>query len=96
MQSELLLPLTKAAEASLPKATRIASVDDDSFTREMDKLAFEALGLEAFVRGATREEIDGFPDFVASLDPPPRWPPRLLLPPQSIHRQAHIATYNAP
>ena len=30
-----------------------------------------SLGFEAHVRGGSAEEIEGFPSFVASLDPPP-------------------------
>ena len=71
VRAELTLPLVKAEAGLLPAAMRVACVDDSSFTREMDALAFAELGVEAFMRGETPEEIQTFPEFVASLDPPP-------------------------
>ena len=53
------------------RGLRVASVDDDELARFVDTLAFEELGIEAHVRGASAEEIEGFPDFVSGLAPPP-------------------------
>eukprot|EP00322_Chrysochromulina_rotalis_P023738 CAMPEP_0115842126 /NCGR_PEP_ID=MMETSP0287-20121206/7639_1 /TAXON_ID=412157 /ORGANISM="Chrysochromulina rotalis, Strain UIO044" /LENGTH=351 /DNA_ID=CAMNT_0003295785 /DNA_START=10 /DNA_END=1065 /DNA_ORIENTATION=- len=70
--AELRLPLSEAdATVALPAGLRIASVDDCDLTREIDALAFAELGIEAFVRGRSAEEITAFPEYVASLDPPP-------------------------
>lgn len=69
--AELTLPLDEADVGTLPAATRIASLDDSDLTRMMDAAAFAELGVEAFVRGETLDEIKRFPEFVASLEPPP-------------------------
>jgi len=72
VRAEVRIPLLEAeATTTLPADLRIACVDDCALTREMDALAFAALGIEAFVRGRSAEEITTFPEYVASLDPPP-------------------------
>jgi hypothetical protein len=58
VHAELSLPLTEAAAMELPAGTRIASLDDDELTREMDTAAFVQLGVEAYVRGKSPEEIE--------------------------------------
>lgn len=56
---------------SIPAGLRVASLDDDDVIRRLDVRLFAKLGIDAHVRGATPEEILGFPAFVASLDPQP-------------------------
>ena len=69
----LVLPLVavKGGAPQLPFGLRVASLDDDDMVRASDRRLFAKLHFEAHVRGATEEEIVGFPAFVASLDPPP-------------------------
>jgi len=76
VRAEFALPLMAEVAAHtawrLPEDTRIACLDDDSFVRRIDAATFKQLGVQASMRGATLEEIDGFPAFVAGLEPPPR------------------------
>ena len=66
-----LIAVDAAASTVLPDGLRVASLDDDEFVRVVDRHLFKQLGFKAHVRGESVEEIEGFPAFVATLDPPP-------------------------
>jgi len=72
VESVLALPLFFAAkEVSLPSSLRIVTLDDDHVVRRLDQIQLQRLNVQVEVRGNTAEEILGFPEYVASLDPPP-------------------------
>jgi hypothetical protein len=43
----------------LPPGTRVAALDDDDFVRKMDRMIYKRLGLDAVIRGASKEDILG-------------------------------------
>ena len=59
----------------LPKSTLIAMVDDNEFVRTVDRSALESMNINVesvrHVRGATADEIIGFPEYVKQMDPQP-------------------------
>ncbi|KAL1499934.1 hypothetical protein AB1Y20_012616 [Prymnesium parvum] len=72
VESVLSLPLYLGAkEVSLPSSLRIVTLDDDHVVRRLDQIQLQRLNVQVEVKGSTAEEILGFPDYVASLDPPP-------------------------
>jgi len=53
------------------KGLVVAAVDDDEMVRCMDERLYSKVGITPHIRGESAKEILDFPEFVASLDPPP-------------------------
>lgn len=62
-------------ESHLSSETIITAVDDDAFVRMHLKALFEGLAIDprsvVHVRGASEDEITGYPEYVARMLPPP-------------------------